>query len=109
MMDEFIPPVIRDSYWFMYPFYYIGSRGRNVKEIMNFKSQVHQFTEDQYIEFYNRVDSVSRRRKTDLTKSNLDFILKNIDNSSSTLIDVGCGNGYLLEKIKKERPALQLT
>ena len=109
IMDEFIPPFIRNSYWFMYPFYYVGTRGKNVKEIMNFKSNVQNFTEEQYIEFYNKLDSVSRRRRTDLTKSTIKFILKSIDINSTSLADIGCGNGFLLKKIKSEHPRLQLT
>lgn len=109
MMDEFIPPIIRDSYWFMYPFFYVGSRGNNVSQIMNFKSLVHNFSEEEYIRFYSQLNSVSRRRKTDISNSNLNFLLKNIDKNSQHILDVGCGNGYLLTRIKKENPDVKLT
>lgn len=106
IMDELIPPFIRDSYWFMYPFVYIGTRGRNVNEIMHYKSLVRKFTFEQYVNFYAGINSVSRRRKTDLSKGQLHFILENISNNARSVLDVGCGRGYLLKKIKEENPEI---
>ncbi|MFM2048604.1 MAG: hypothetical protein RI955_1152, partial [Bacteroidota bacterium] len=31
ILDECIPPLIRDSRWFMYPFFYIWYKGKKVK------------------------------------------------------------------------------
>ena len=109
IMDEFFPPVIRDSYWFMYPFYYIGYRGKNLHEVMHYKSLAPHFTKEKYLQFYTNIDSVSRRRKTDLTENQLRLILKSIDNSTKYILDVGCGNGYLLQRVKKERPHIQVA
>ena len=39
VMDELIPPFIRDSKIFMYPFFYLAYRGRNIREMMDFKSK----------------------------------------------------------------------
>ncbi len=109
IMDEWIPPVIRDSRWFMYPFYWIAYRGKNIREVMDFKSRVYSFTPEDYIRFYNNLDTISRNRATDLNKPSLDFILSKIDPTAKTLIDVGSGNGYLLREIHKRHPNLQLT
>jgi ubiquinone/menaquinone biosynthesis C-methylase UbiE len=109
IMDELIPPVIRDSSWFMYPFYYFAYNGKNIREKMNFKSLVKNFTEEEYINFYAGLDSISRNRKTDLSESNIKYILKNIDPSSSNLLDAGCGRGYLLQKIKQRYPDIKLS
>jgi ubiquinone/menaquinone biosynthesis C-methylase UbiE len=108
-MDEWIPPAIRDSRWFMYPFFWIAYRGRNIREVMDFKSRVHSFTPEDYDRFYNNLDSISRNRRTDLNKRSREFILKNIDPSAETLIDVGCGNGFLLDELHDRYPNLQLT
>ena len=108
-MDEWIPPAIRDSRWFMYPFFWIAYRGRNIREVMDFKSRVYSFTPADYDRFYNKLNSISRNRSTDLNKPCLEFILKNIDPSAETLIDVGSGNGFLLEQVHQHRPRLQLT
>ncbi|HLG04124.1 MAG TPA: methyltransferase domain-containing protein [Bacteroidia bacterium] len=108
-MDEWIPAAIRDSRWFMYPFYYIAYRGKNLREVMDFKSRVHAFTPEDYDRFYNNLDTISRNRATDLNKPGLAYILKNIDPSAETLIDVGSGNGFLLRKIHERHPKLKLT
>jgi len=108
-MDEWIPPVIRDSRWFMYPFFYFAYRGRNIREVMQFKSRVYSFTPEDYDRFYNNLNTISRNRVTDLNRQSVEFILNNIDPSAQTLIDVGSGNGYLLKQIKAKHPNLQLT
>lgn len=108
-MDEWIPPVIRDSRWFMYPFFYIAYRGRNIREVMDFKSRVYSFTPEDYDRFYNNLNTISRNRVTDLNTPSLEYILNHIDPSAQTLVDVGCGNGFLLQQIRQRHPNLQLT
>ena len=108
-MDEWIPPAIRDSRWFMYPFFAIAYRGRNLREVMDFKSRVHSFTAEDYDHFYNNLNSISRNRITDLNRPSLEFILAKIDPDARTLIDLGCGNGFLLKRIKERHPNLELT
>jgi ubiquinone/menaquinone biosynthesis C-methylase UbiE len=76
---------------------------------MEFKTRVKSFTSEDYDRFYNNLDTISRNRITDLNKPSLEFILKNIDPSAETLIDVGCGNGFLLKQVKLHHPNLQLT
>jgi ubiquinone/menaquinone biosynthesis C-methylase UbiE len=109
VMDEWIPAAIRDSRWFMYPFFYLAYRGRNIRDVMEFKSRVYSFTPAEYDRFYNSLDSISRNRATDLNHESLEFILANIAPAARTLIDVGSGNGYLLKQIKARHPALELT
>lgn len=108
-LDEWIPPAIRDSRWFMYPLFMIAYRGRNIREVMDFKSRVHSFAPEDYDRFYNNLNSLSRNRITDLNRPSLEFILDNIDPNARTLIDLGCGNGFLLKKIKERHPTLNLT
>jgi|SRR6266850_5278622 ubiquinone/menaquinone biosynthesis C-methylase UbiE len=108
-MDEWIPPAVRDSRWFMYPFFWIAYRGRNIREVMEFKSRVYSFTPEDYRRFYNSLNTISRNRATDLNKPSREFILNNIDPAAQTLIDVGCGNGFLLQQLHERYPKLQLT
>ena len=61
VMDEFFPPVIRDSRWFMYPFYYFAYRGKNIREVMDFKSKVYQFTPEEYASFYQGLNTISSK------------------------------------------------
>jgi ubiquinone/menaquinone biosynthesis C-methylase UbiE len=107
-MDECVPAIIRDSKWFMYPFFLIAYRGRNVKEVMNFKSKVYNFTPEEYDVFYNNLNTISRNRLTDLNKPSLDYILNKIDPSAVNAIDIGCGHGFLLEQIHSRFPSIRL-
>lgn len=35
ILDECIPPIIRDSKLFMYPLFYIWFKGKNIEKVMN--------------------------------------------------------------------------
>lgn len=109
VMDEGLPPALRDSRYFMYPFFHLAYRGKKVEEAMEFKTLVHDWSDAEYDAFYNSLDTISRNRLTDLNQPSLDFILDNIDPSARTVIDVGCGKGYLLSKIKERHPGLELS
>lgn len=109
VMDELIPPFIRDSKLFMYPFYLFAYRGRNIKEVMQFKSKVYTYTPEEYSTFYNNLNTISRNRATDMNQTCIDFVLEKIDPTAENLIDIGCGSGYLLEKIGGKFPAIHLN
>lgn len=105
LMDEWIPPVIRDSKWFMYPFFYYWYRGdhNTIKAYMNFKSRVYQMTHDEYEHFYThqRANSRAASRITDLNDACIQFMINNLDSSATTLLDIGCGNGYFLQQLSQ--------
>lgn len=107
-MDECLPPLIRDSKYFMYPFYFLAYRGRNIKQVMDFKKEVHHYTPEQYEHFYNNLNSISRNRVTDINQPSLKFILENMVKDAVNVADIGCGNGYLLKQIKNYHPHLEL-
>lgn len=103
-MDELVPPFIRDSKIFMYPFYVFAYRGKNINEVMNFKKNVYSYSEEEYAAFYVGLNTISRNRKTDLNQGCIEFILKNLDDSKETVIDIGCGNGFMLNEISRNKP-----
>lgn len=107
-MDECLPPIIRDHRYFMFPFYYLAYRGKNISQIMNYKKLVYQFTKEEYLEFYRNLDSISKHRKTDLNQESLHFILQKIVLDQGKVIDIGCGQGHLLEQIKHQKASLEL-
>lgn len=109
VLDECIPPIIRDSAWFMYPFYFLAYRGRNVGQAMNFKRLVYEFTPEQYCAFYEGLDTISRNRKTDLNEPSIVSILSRIPRGTKTLLDVGCGRGYFLHRVREARPEIELS
>jgi ubiquinone/menaquinone biosynthesis C-methylase UbiE len=109
VMDELIPPFIRDSKVFMYPFFVIAYRGRNISEVMDFKKNVYRYSPDEYAAFYNNLNTISRNRETDLNPACVKFILSQLDENDQTLVDIGCGKGYMLDQIAKRHPHLELT
>ena len=109
VMDELVPPFVRDSKVFMYPFYMFAYRGRNIKEVMQFKSKVYTYSEEEYSAFYNNLNTISRNRATDMNQACIDFILEKVDSTSANLIDIGCGSGYLLGKVGEKFPTIQLN
>ncbi len=105
-MDEFVPPAIRDSRWFMKPFYVAAYGTSDVDRFMDFKDDVWSMSEQEYSAFYQTLGaSVSRRRVTDLNRASVQWILDSIPDEAASVLDVGCGNGYLLDVIQKARPA----
>src|SRR4029077_4764136 len=103
VMDEWLPDSIRDSYWFMYPVFFILYKGKDVKRIMHFKTLAHTLPEHDVNSLYKEVDIISRKRKTDLAESNIRQVLNEIQDGQ-TILDVGCGKGYLLSRIRQVYP-----
>lgn len=102
ILDNFIPPILRGNRFFMYPAFYIWFKGKNVSKLMNFKSNLDTLSDEEYVNFYKIYDPILKR-KTDLNQVSLDFILDNLNgHENSKIIDVGCGNGYVLSILKKE-------
>ena len=98
VMDEILPPVIRDNRYFMYPFFYIWFKGKNIRQIMDFKSLVYNMSEEEFSEFYRKRDSLAKDRPTDLSQVSIDYMLDHLVDGAQSLLDVGCGNGYFLEQ-----------
>ncbi len=107
-MDECLPPLIRDNRIFMLPFFHFAYRGKKIKEVMDFKKNVYNFSAKDYDNFYNNLDTISRNRATDLNQASLSLILKTIPLDTEKLIDIGSGNGYLLKQVKKKHPKINL-
>lgn len=98
ILDEWIPPVLRESKIFMYPMMYIWFKGKNVSKNMNFKSVFHTLTDEEFTKYYEEYDYIANRN-TDLSDDSIKFILSNLgDNKDASILDVGCGCGYVLKQ-----------
>jgi ubiquinone/menaquinone biosynthesis C-methylase UbiE len=93
----------------MYPFYYFAYRGQNIRETMAFKTRVYEFSEEEYLQFYAGLNSISRNRRTDLNDACIQHILNSLATETRTLLDVGCGSGYLLQQIHAHYPEIELA
>jgi SAM-dependent methyltransferase len=109
LMDECLPPIIRDNRFFMRPFFW-AAYGRQGSRVMDFKRDVYTFSESDYNAFYAQLaGSISRRRQTDLNAPSLKWIIDNVPDAPLRLLDVGCGNGFLLRAIAAARSEARLT
>lgn len=99
ILDECIPPIIRDSRWFMYPFFYIWYKGKNVKLYMDFKSLVYNMSYEEFSSAYINLDCMATDRPTDLSRASIDFMLKKLPLDAENLLDVGCGRGHWLNTV----------
>ena len=101
VLDEFIPPFIRDNKWFMWPLYVAAYGKFNVADLMNFKSRAYTMSNDEYAKFYESLgNSMSRRRITDLNEATINYLIDKIPNEPElSILDVGSGNGYLLDQL----------
>lgn len=110
MMDELLPPILRDSRWFMTPFFMAAYGTTKVRRIMDFKSLAYGMSDEEYARFYADLgNSVSRRRETDLNRGSIDWILRGLPEAAASLVDIGCGNGFLLRRVAAHRPGLNLA
>ena len=102
VLDELIPPVLRDARWFMWPFFVAAYGSFSVSKFMDFKSKAYTMSDDEYAAFYGSLgNSVSRKRTTDLNDASVQFLIKKIQScNGESFLDVGAGNGYLIEKVK---------
>lgn len=108
IIDEFVPPILRDSKWFMYPFFFIFFKGKKIKLYMEFKQLVYLMNDQEYAEAYRQLDCMGTDRPTDLNQLSINYMLKNISSEATNLLDVGCGRGYWLNKLS-EITTLNLT
>ncbi len=104
-MDEWIPPAVRDSKWFMYPFFWYWYKGdkTTIRAYMDFKTRVWSMTTEEYVHLYSvlRKNSRAASRPTDLNDACINTMLERLDRTATTLIDIGCGNGFFLKQVAK--------
>lgn len=109
-MDYWLPRRVRDSRWFMYPFFFIWFRGRNVELAMDFKSLTPGMTTGEFREACRTVVSLGEDRESDTNPRALAHVLSLLPTAGS-LLDVGCGRGHFLRAVQRQPglERLQLT
>jgi len=107
-MDELVPAFIRDSRVFMWPFFCVAYRTLRPRRYMSFKSNVFKMSPLEYETFYNQLNSVSRKRSTDNSNRCVAQIIEGCLGAKS-ILDVGCGHGYVLRKLRDAYPRTRLA
>lgn len=108
VMDELLPPRIRDSRWFMYPFFHVWFKGRNVDTYMDFKDIAYTLSEEDFNSVYRNLDCRASDRPTDLNEESIQYMLNALDPGAKNLLDIGCGRGHWLNMVAATKPNLDL-
>jgi SAM-dependent methyltransferase len=92
LLDQLIPPVLRDASWFMRPMFNVLF-GSKASIFADWKDKAPGMSDSDYAQAYRDVEDVLIERFTSLTEGCLEQIRQSV--IGATLLDVGCGNGYL--------------
>lgn len=96
ILDQLVPPIIRDSKFFMYPLLVI-MYGKNAKDVFKFKEKVPFMSKDDFTEMYSNFEKYDPDRETDLNAQCIEKIIDNI--KGETVLEVGSGKAFLAGKI----------
>lgn len=98
VLDELVPPVIRDSRWFMWlPFKMMF--GKKSHYFLNFKRDFPTMSDADLVRVYQETEDVHISRPTDLNDKCIQAILE--ETTGVTVLDAGCGRGFLAGKLEK--------
>jgi len=84
IIDEYIPPIIRDRRWFYYPII----KSWNAKMDIDFKEKVVKMGDEEFTAAY---EALVPMRQTDMSPKTIDYVLGKIEGEK--VLEVGCGNG----------------
>ena len=95
VLEELLPPIFRDSFIFKLLIQFLY---RDDKIHQNLKSNIINLSEKEYIKYYENMPQI--HDNSDLSEICIKEILKHI--KKGEILDVGCGNGFLLKRIRKK-------
>jgi SAM-dependent methyltransferase len=98
VLEDLIPPALRDSLLF-YPLMKIVF-GRNARRFADFRQDLLGMSKADYSEYYSTMVPVMG--ETDLNQGCIDAILA--DAAGASVLDVGCGRGYLVRRLVEAHP-----
>lgn len=94
--DQLLPPVLRDSRWFMWlPFKILFRDKAGI--FFKFKEQAPFLTENEFRDVYLDTASVHIQRETDINQECLMAISENL--VGKKVLDIACGRGYLVRQL----------
>lgn len=99
ILDNLVPPLIRDSKIIMVPFFFLLFR-KKYNRFMNFKENVLKLNSNEIVQYYKELSPYHINRQTDLNKKSLDYIFNNIEGEH--ILDISCGSGFLAKEIVKK-------
>ena len=102
VLEELLPPILRDSFIFKL---IVKKLYRNDKTHQNLKYNILNISKKKYKKYYENMPQI--HNNSDLSNKCIDEILRYIKPRS--IIDVGCGNGFLLKKIRDKNKSVELN
>ena len=102
VLEEILPPILRDSFIFKL---IVKKLYRNDKTHQNLKYNILNISKKKYKKYYENMPQI--HNNSDLSNKCIDEILRYIKPRS--IIDVGCGNGFLLKKIRDKNKSVELN
>ena len=100
ILDQYIPPILRDSKWFMAPVFKLFFK-KSAPYFIHFKEQSPYMTQKELADIYEKTADGHIQRETDLNKESVDFILSHIKGNS--VLDIASGRGYLCKQLAKNK------
>lgn len=96
LLDELLPPILRDQRWFMWFFQWLLFRNKTAT-FMDFKRKAPTLSSSEIRSIYQQTASVHIHRETDLNPGCISAIEEAI--IGDTVLDAGCGRGYLAKRL----------
>lgn len=99
LLDELVPPWIRDRKWFMWiPFKILF--GDKAEIFFQFKDRAPYMSDSEFQQVYLDTDTVHIQRPTDLNEACVAAIEASI--AGDTVLDVACGRGFLAKRLAEK-------
>lgn len=92
ILNELVPPFIRDCKWFGWLMTRVLYKDK-AHIYMTFHERIYDMTDAEFQQAYRDIQSTALERETDLNQASTDRILQSI--TGETVLEVGCGRGYL--------------
>lgn len=96
ILDNLVPPMLRDSRWFMKIWFRLLFRDRD-RYFMEFKDNAPFLGKREFSEYYTFLEGSHIQRESDLTSREAELVIASVRGDS--VLDVGCGRGYLSRRI----------
>ena len=98
-LDKLLPPVLRDSRWFMAPIFHLLFADK-AHYYLGFKDKLPHLSNREINQYYEILADTFIQRKTDLNKASIFYIEQQV--YGETVLDVASGRGFLSYRLAKQ-------